>query len=83
MSLMIRLRRIADTKGAHCFRVVAIAKERSRDGRNIEELGFYDPRSNPPVIKINRERIEHWIKNGAQLSNTVKDLMKKTKKGGK
>ncbi|MBI5872766.1 MAG: 30S ribosomal protein S16 [Candidatus Omnitrophica bacterium] len=80
MAVMIRLRKISDTsKKKYNFRIAAIEKTRSRDDRVIEELGYYDPAKDPAALKVNKERIEHWVKLGAQLSPTVKSLVKKVK----
>ncbi len=74
--VMIRLKRIGGKKQPH-NRVVVIAKDRSRNGRAIEELGYYDSTKNPPVIHVNVERAKFWIGKGATPSPTVKQLLKK------
>ena len=74
--VMIRLKRLGGKKKPH-NRIIVIAKERSRDGRAIEELGHFDPSKNPPLLKLNVERAKFWIGRGAQPSPTVKQLMKK------
>jgi small subunit ribosomal protein S16 len=80
MTVMIRLRKISDTSKKRVnFRVVAIEKTRSRDGRVIEELGYYDPAKKPASMKLDAARIDHWVKNGAQLSDTVRSLIKRSK----
>ncbi len=80
MSVMIRLRKINDTsKKRYNFRISAIEGSRPRDAKVIEELGYYDPAKNPAALKINKERVEHWRKLGAQISPTVKSLIKKIK----
>ena len=76
MSVVLRLKRMGANKKA-CFRVIVAEKTSPRDGRFIEELGYYDPRKNPASIKINGERASYWLKNGAQPSVTVKSLLKK------
>jgi len=73
--LMIRLARFG-AKKKPTYRVVVIDKERARNSRSVEVVGFYNPVSQPPVIDLNRERIEYWIKNGAQPSDTVSRLLK-------
>jgi small subunit ribosomal protein S16 len=76
MSVHVRLRRIGkNPKGKPHFRVSVFDKRRGRDSKIIEELGFYNPISQE--TKINKERINYWVKNGAQLSATVKSLVKK------
>jgi small subunit ribosomal protein S16 len=78
MAVHIRLRRIGkNPKGRPHFRVTVFDERTGRDGRFIEELGFYCPASGE--TKLKKERIEHWVKNGAQMSLTVKSLVKKIK----
>ena len=48
-----------------------------RDGRFIEEVGYYDPRKTPPRIQLKMDRVKKWVSNGAQLTDTVKSLVKK------
>jgi len=77
MAVHIRLRRIGkNPKGKPHFRVTVFDERTGRDGRIIEELGFYCPTSSETKLKV--ERIEHWVKNGAQMSPTVKSLVKKS-----
>jgi small subunit ribosomal protein S16 len=73
--LMIRLARFGAKKKPF-YRVVVIEKERARDSRNIEVVGQYNPLTTPATVKLNHERIAHWTKNGAQLSDTVGRLLK-------
>ncbi|MEK7849521.1 MAG: 30S ribosomal protein S16 [Candidatus Omnitrophota bacterium] len=80
MAVAIRLRKISDTsKKRYNFRIVAIDDSNPRDGRVLEELGYYDPAKDPAALKINKERLEHWRKLGAIVSSTVKSLVKKLK----
>ncbi len=72
--LMIRLARFGAKKKPF-FRVVVIEKERARDSKAIEVVGTYDPRKDPPEVRLNYERIEHWRRHGAQLSDTVARLL--------
>jgi small subunit ribosomal protein S16 len=72
---MIRLARFGAKKKPF-YRVVVIEKERARNGRNIEVVGQYNPRTNPASVQLNHERIAHWTKEGAQMSPTVKRLVK-------
>ena len=77
MAVKIRLKRIG-AKKTPFYRVV-VADERSpRDGKFIEEIGYYNPLTNPVDIKINAEKAEKWLKNGAQPTETVRTLLKKT-----
>ncbi len=76
MAVKIRLRRIG-AKKAPAYRVVVADSRFPRDGRFIEEIGFYDPTKEPPVIRIDAEKAQQWIKNGAQPTDTVRSLLKK------
>jgi small subunit ribosomal protein S16 len=71
----IRLRRIG-LKGQPSYRVVAADKESPRDGRFLEILGFYNPRTEPAMIQLKEERIYHWMSNGAQPSESVLQVFK-------
>lgn len=73
--LMIRLARFG-AKKKPSYRVVVIEKERARNSRSVEVVGFYNPVAQPTVVKLKHDRIEHWRKNGAQLSDTVERLLK-------
>jgi small subunit ribosomal protein S16 len=72
----IRLRRIG-AKKAPFYRVVVAESKYARDGRFIEEIGTYNPLVDPAEVKIDVERANYWIKNGAQPTDTVKALLKK------
>jgi small subunit ribosomal protein S16 len=72
--LSIRLRRVGTTKKPH-YRVVVADSRDWRDGRFVEVLGHYDPRTKPETVRIDRERIAHWIKAGANPSDTVRTLL--------
>ncbi len=74
--VMIRLKRFGGKKQPH-NRIIVISKTRPRNGRAIEELGFYDPKTNPATVKINMVRAQYWIKKGATPSPTVKALLRK------
>lgn len=77
MAVKMRLTRIGKKK-APCYRVV-IADERSpRDGRFIEEIGSYDPMTEPATIKIDADKAKKWLANGVQPTDTVKALLKKS-----
>jgi small subunit ribosomal protein S16 len=73
--LMIRLARFG-AKKKPTYRLVVIEKERARNGRAVEIVGHYNPVSKPKQIVIDRERVDYWIKNGAQPSETVGRLLK-------
>jgi small subunit ribosomal protein S16 len=74
--LMIRLARFGAKKKPF-YRVVVIEKERARNGRNLEVVGHYNPLSNPPLAVLKHDRLEHWTKNGAQMSDTVRRIVEK------
>ena len=71
----LRLRRIG-LKGQPTYRIVAAEKEAPRDGRFLEILGVYNPRTNPATIKLQEGRIYTWMKNGAQPSESVEQIFK-------
>ena len=72
----IRLTRMG-AKKAPFYRVVVADSRYPRDGRFIEEVGYYNPVSDPAEIKIDAEKVTKWIANGAQPTDTVRDLLKK------
>ncbi len=72
---MIRLARVGARKQPH-YRVVVIEKDRARNGRSIEVVGTYNPRTHPATVDLKRDRIDYWTGNGAQLSERVGKLMK-------
>ena len=76
MAVKIRLRRMG-AKKAPFYRVVVADSRFPRDGRFIEEIGYYDPTQEPAVVKIDAEKAQKWIANGAQPTDTVKALLKK------
>ncbi|HUL73198.1 MAG TPA: 30S ribosomal protein S16 [Vicinamibacterales bacterium] len=72
--LAIRLRR-AGSKNRPFFRVVVIETRSARDGRFVEVLGHYNPRTKPETIDVDRDRLAHWLKAGAQPSDSVRTLV--------
>jgi small subunit ribosomal protein S16 len=72
--LAIRLRR-AGSKNRPFFRVVVTERAQARDGRFVEVLGHYNPRTQPEKLDVDRERLAHWLKAGAQPSDTVRTLI--------
>jgi small subunit ribosomal protein S16 len=74
--LKIRLTRMGAKKKPF-YRVVVMERRQNRDGSFVEIVGHYNPASNPPLIDLNMDRIQHWISCGAQPSETVNSLMKK------
>lgn len=77
MAVKIRLRRMG-AKKAPFYRVVVADSRYPRDGRFIEEIGLYDPTKEPSFIKIDAEKAKKWIANGAQPTDTVRQLLKIT-----
>jgi small subunit ribosomal protein S16 len=73
---MIRLARFGAKKKPF-YRIVVIEKERARNGRSLEVVGQYNPVTNPAQVVLKHDRIAHWTKNGACLSDTVKRLVEK------
>ena len=72
----IRLRRMGATK-APFYRVVVADSRFARDGRFIEEIGYYDPTKEPSIVKIDADKAKQWLANGAQPTDTVRALLKK------
>ena len=74
---MIRLARVGATKQPH-YRIVVIEKDRARNGRSIEVVGTYNPRTNPATVNLKHDRIAYWTGTGAQLSDRVAKLVAAT-----
>ncbi len=74
---MIRLARVGAPKQPY-YRIVVIEKDRARNGRSIEVVGTYNPRTSPATVDLKRERIDYWRSQGAQLSTIVQKLVEKT-----
>jgi small subunit ribosomal protein S16 len=74
--LMIRLARTGARKQPH-YRVVVIEKERARNGRSVEVVGTYNPRTTPASIELKRERIDYWVSKGAKMSDRVSKIVSK------
>ena len=73
----IRLKRMGMKKKPF-YRVVVADERATRDGRFVDEIGYYNPVSNPVELKIDVEKAQNWLKNGAQPTDTVRALLKKT-----
>ena len=73
----IRLRRMG-AKKAPFYRIVVADSRSPRDGRFVEEIGYYDPMKNPVVIKVDEEKANKWLASGAQPTETVKSLLTKS-----
>ena len=76
MAVKIRLKRMGAKKKPF-YRFVVADSRSPRDGRFIEELGIYDPMKSPAEVKVNAAKVNEWIANGAQPTDTVKTLLKK------
>lgn len=76
MAVKIRLKRMGAKKKPF-YRLVVADSRSPRDGRFIEEIGYYNPVAEPAEVKIDAEKASKWLKNGAQPTDTVKDLFKK------
>ena len=75
MAVKIRLRRMG-AKKAPFYRIVVADSRYPRDGRFIEEIGYYDPTKKPTVVKVDADKAKQWIANGAQPTDTVRKLLK-------
>ena len=81
MSAKIRLRRMGKKKQAK-YRIVVADSRSPRDGRFVENLGFYDPIPHPARLSVDLERVDYWLDEGAQASPTVASLVSKARAGG-
>ncbi len=79
MAVRIRLKRVG-AKNAPAYRVVVADSRSPRDGRFIEEVGYYDPKKKTDTFKLNIERVKYWLGKGAQPTETVASLIKKATK---
>ncbi len=79
MAVTLRLTRCGGKKSPH-YRVVAADERSPRDGRLIEQIGIYDPRQDPPAVKLDLARLDHWLSCGAVPSETVGQLIKKARR---
>jgi len=80
MEVKIRLQRAGKSASKrYNYRIVAISKTSKRDGRFLDLLGYYDPAKKPASVSVNKEKLDKWLKKGAQMTDTVKSLTKKIK----
>ena len=80
MEVKIRLQKVGSTSNKrYNYRIVAISGNASRQSRNLAILGHYDPSKNPAVVSIDHENLKKWLEQGAQMSDTVRSLVNKTK----
>ena len=77
MAVKIRLTRMGKKKNPF-YRIVVADERTRRDGAPIEEIGYYDPMTNPATVKIDADKANKWLANGAQPTETVRSLLKKT-----
>ena len=77
MAVKIRLRRMGAKKSPF-YRIVVADSRYPRDGRFIEEVGYYDPMTEPATIKLDNEKVEKWLANGAQPTETVRSILNKS-----
>lgn len=76
MAVRIRLARLGTKKRVH-QRIVVIDSRRARDSKYIEQIGIYEPRQNPAVVRVDKERAQYWLSKGAKPSETVRVLLRK------
>ena len=76
MAVVIRLKTMG-TKKKIKHRIVVTDSKFPRDGRFLEEVGYWDPSKNPAIVSVKADRVAHWIKQGAKPSETVKSVLKK------
>jgi len=77
LATRIRLKRTGAKKQPH-YRVVIIDQHKARDSRTVEDIGYYNPRTEPPTIQVDSDRALHWLMVGAQPSDTVRSILKQT-----
>ena len=77
MAVKIRLRRMG-AKKAPFYRIIVADSRSPRDGKFIEEVGYYNPMTNPADIKVDAEKVQKWLDNGAQPTETVKSILNKS-----
>ena len=77
MAVKIRLRRMG-AKKAPFYRIIVADSRSPRDGRFIEEVGYYNPMTNPITVNVDAEKVEKWLANGAQPTETVKSILTKS-----
>lgn len=76
---MVKIRlSLAGKKQQRTYRIVAIESTKKRDGKNLEVLGFYNPQTKPASLKVKQQRLDWWLEHGAQLSPSVRKILKET-----
>jgi len=77
---MVKIRLLrAGAKKRPFYRLVVIDERRQRDGRAIEFLGTYDPRPEPPAVRVKVDRVDHWVERGAQVSETARSVVERAR----
>ena len=80
MEVRIRLQKAGKTANKrYNYRIVVISRAAARQARHLDLLGYYDPAKKPATLSLNKEKLQEWVKKGAQMSDTVKSLLSKTK----
>ena len=79
MSVKIRLKKTGRHKDPH-YRIIVVDSRTRRDGREIEYLGHYHPQDEFPNVQIDLEKVDNWVKKGAQMTDTVRSLIRKLRK---
>ncbi len=83
MEVRIRLQKAGKSASKrYNYRIVAVSRTTGRQTRHLESLGYYDPAKQPAALKVDHGKLEKWLKQGAQMSDTVKSLVKKARKSG-
>ena len=78
MEVRIRLQKAGKAANkAYNYRIVAMSRNEGRDGRNLDILGYYDPAKKPASVSIDQVKLQKWVEKGAQMSDTVRTLVKK------
>jgi small subunit ribosomal protein S16 len=73
--LKIKLTRIGKRGESH-YRIIVAERRSKRDGRFVASLGYYSPQTNPATVKVDRKLVEYWVSKGAQMTPTIKNLLK-------
>ncbi len=78
MEVRIRLQKAGKTANKkYNYRIVVIGRAKARQGRHLDILGYYDPAKKPAAVSVNLEKLNEWVKKGAQMSDTVRSLVHK------
>lgn len=81
MEVRIRLQKAGKAANkVYNYRIVAMSRKEGRDGRNLDILGYYDPAKKPASVSIDHDKLQKWVEKGAQMSDTVRSLVKKNAK---